>query len=415
MTRRSRVTLFCFSRGCERFAYYILKAALVGFLGVSVGAAQALHLSAFILAMFYCVPLVFGAVLRSPLQQYAAVIIGCIFLSLGFFLLAADVQFMPSILFLAVGAGLARVNLSSVFSSTLAPNGEPLQAEFTWLYLATNVASFMAPLVLAIYPAKYSYAFSTAGVSMIFSALLFTLAASRARTVRIQRSPRKERDDDGRAHGRLLVVIVLTAASILFWLGFEQKGVRLNQFASGHMMPTYIFGRSVSPSLLLSINPFLVLLLCPVFARLWQVLEKRNCDPNPFLKISLGLFFLGVGFAALQIGISRSQTAFVGIIWFVLLYTAHTVGELLLEPVGQDFVLRCAPYQCRALFLAIWDSASAVAIYCGALVAILLGDALWTWLAILAIIASIALWIVTPRLRALLQYESAQPMLAVSE
>lgn len=197
----------------------------------------------------------------------------------------------------------------------------------------------------------------------------------------------------------VIVIVFVTMLSIIFWLGFEQKSGKLNDFATEQMASSTFAGWEFPPSLLLSVNPFLVVVLAPIFAMSWRMLASVGRDPHPLTKMGFGLVALGLGFGALEFGVGSSPSGHVAIHWFLVLYTLHTIGELLLEPIGTDFVARNSPDGCRAFLLAIWDGTSAIALYGGSLVAIYFGASLWTALGVSAVASGVVLLGTTPTLR----------------
>ena len=81
-----------------------------------------------------------------------------------------------------------------------------------------------------------------------------------------------------------------------------------------------------------------------------------EAEPNSPKKFALGMFFLGLGFismvgAALQIGDDANMKAHV--IWLVMAYIFHTMGELCLSPIGLSMVSRLAPLKYTSLLMVI--------------------------------------------------------------
>src|SRR5271157_366823 len=190
-------------------------------------------------------------------------------------------------------------------------------------------------------------------------------------------------------------ILVVTLFSILFWLGFELKSGRLNLDAnSPEVMRQILFGRPFSGIQLQAVNPLVVVALTFAFAWTWQSLARRGRDPEPLTKMSIGLVCLGVGFITLAIGLSLSKP--ISPAWFIWLYIWHSIGELFFEPIGQGFVIANAPDKTKALFLAIWEATTAIALVSGAWASHLLGSQLYTILGIAAIVAGLALSTLRP-------------------
>lgn len=76
------------------------------------------------------------------------------------------------------------------------------------------------------------------------------------------------------------------------------------------------------------------------------------------------MILLGIGFAALAYGSlsipSGAKTASVGMIWLILAYLFHTLGELFISPVGLSYVSKLVPGRMIAIMFGIWYLAIAI-------------------------------------------------------
>ncbi len=99
---------------------------------------------------------------------------------------------------------------------------------------------------------------------------------------------------------RIAVIVIISLFSIVFWMGFEQSGGTLNLFAD-QQVDRQIGGWEMPASLLQSINPLFIILLAPIFARLWIWLSRKSVPLPSFAKQGLGLILLGVGFCVMYL------------------------------------------------------------------------------------------------------------------
>lgn len=110
----------------------------------------------------------------------------------------------------------------------------------------------------------------------------------------------------------------------------------------------------------LILNSLFIIAFAPLFSRWWE--SKYN--PSAAAKYGLGLILLGVGFGALAMGASSiepgAKTAAVSIIWLVLAYLFHTLGELCLSPVALSYVSKLVPGRMIAMMFGIWYIAVAI-------------------------------------------------------
>lgn len=109
------------------------------------------------------------------------------------------------------------------------------------------------------------------------------------------------------------------------------------------------------------LNSLFIILFAPVFSKIWE--SKYN--PSAPIKFALGLILLGAGFGILAFGaMGIEQNAFgVSMIWLILAYLMHTLGELTLSPVGLSYVSKLAPAKLISFMFGIWFTATAVANY----------------------------------------------------
>jgi len=111
------------------------------------------------------------------------------------------------------------------------------------------------------------------------------------------------------------------------------------------------------------LNSFFIIALAPLFSKIWE--SKYN--PSGPIKFALGLILLGGGFALLaygSTGVSQgARTASVSMIWLILAYLLHTMGELCLSPVGLSYVSKLSPPKIVGLMFGVWFIANFIGNY----------------------------------------------------
>ena len=111
------------------------------------------------------------------------------------------------------------------------------------------------------------------------------------------------------------------------------------------------------------LNSLFIILFAPLFSKLWE--SKFN--PPAAIKFAFGLILLGTGFGILAFGASsipqgtESGAVRVSLIWLVLAYLFHTLGELVLSPVGLSYVSKLAPAKLVGLMFGLWFVSNAIA------------------------------------------------------
>ena len=167
---------------------------------------------------------------------------------------------------------------------------------------------------------------------------------------------------------RLIVVGILIMFSLIFWALFEQAGSSLNILTDRGVDRT-IFGWEVPASMFQSLNAGFIFTIAPLFALLWIALAKRNMEPSTPIKFSIGIVLVGLGFLALVYGMKLSEGLQTGVIWIVLIYFLHTLGELCLSPVGLSSVTKLSPQRIVGFMMGMWFFASAAGNYVAGLIA----------------------------------------------
>ncbi|MDC8003025.1 peptide MFS transporter [Aureisphaera galaxeae] len=115
------------------------------------------------------------------------------------------------------------------------------------------------------------------------------------------------------------------------------------------------------------LNSLFIILFAPVFSKIWE--SKFN--PSGPVKFAIGLVLLGIGFAVLSFGAAAipdgAKTASVSMIFLILAYLFHTLGELCISPVGLSYVSKLAPLKLVGLMFGIWFISNFVANLLGGL------------------------------------------------
>jgi POT family proton-dependent oligopeptide transporter len=105
---------------------------------------------------------------------------------------------------------------------------------------------------------------------------------------------------------RMVVILIISLFSIVFWAGFEQSGGTLNLFADEEVSRV-LGGTEIPTSWLQAVNPMFIFLMAPVFAVLWTAIARRRIPFSSYAKQGLGLILLGVAFGVMYLADSMSS------------------------------------------------------------------------------------------------------------
>ena len=105
------------------------------------------------------------------------------------------------------------------------------------------------------------------------------------------------------------------------------------------------------------LNSFFIIVFASFFSKWWE--SKYN--PSAAFKYCFGLILLGLGFGLLAWGSSGiADGAKVSMIWLILAYLLHTLGELCLSPLGLSYVSKLVPARMIAFMFGMWYLAIAI-------------------------------------------------------
>jgi len=113
------------------------------------------------------------------------------------------------------------------------------------------------------------------------------------------------------------------------------------------------------------LNSFFIITFASAFSKFW---DMKILTSGP-LKFALGLLLVGLGFAFLAYGSNGipqgAKTASVSMMWLVLAYLFHSLGELCLSPVGLSYVSKLAPVRLVGVMFGVWFIANFAANWAG--------------------------------------------------
>ena len=108
------------------------------------------------------------------------------------------------------------------------------------------------------------------------------------------------------------------------------------------------------------LNSLFIIVFAPLFAKWWD----SSYNPPASVKYFLGLALLGVGFGFLAFGARNvpagADSASLSIIWLVLAYLFHTLGELCLSPMGLSYLSKLIPARMIAFMFGVYYLAVAI-------------------------------------------------------
>ena len=331
--------------------------------------------------------------------------------------------FFFSLSLIILGVGFLKANISSIVGALYEKEDIRRDSGFTIFYMGINLGSFVATLLCGWLGENYGwgYGFGAAGIGMIFGLITFIYGQKYLMGKAEPKNPEilKKKVFAGisvewliyilsiaslfiiaqmvqrhtvvdwmlRITGaiallmiifysikeekiireRLLALTVLIIFSVVFWALFEQAYTSMNLYAD-RVLDREFLGWTIPGPWFLSLNALFIIIFAPIVASLWVKLGKYN--PNTPVKFALAIILVGLGFGMLVIGANvTADGAKIAMIWLVLAYFLHTMGELCLSPVGLSSVTKLAPQKIVGFMMGVWFLATASSEFIAAVLA----------------------------------------------
>lgn len=412
--------LLFFTEMWERFSYYGMRAILTFYLtakfiegGLEMDEVPAMALYGNFAGLVYFTPLIGGWLADKYLGKRLSITIGGVTMMLGqFTLFAINTQegLYLGLFLLIIGNGFFKPNISTLVGGLYKDGDERRDSAFSIFYMGINLGALFAPIVIGYLTEDYfattnadgsiaygyKYGFLAAGLGMLLGQLIFNLFAQRflgdlgkkpvgkvsAVVDETQLSKNPETGEiltSAQEKQRISVILILLIFATFFWAGFEQAGSSLSlytkNFINREVHIPFFEEFTVPSAWFQSVNPFFIVTLAPLFSIFWGTkLGKSISTP---VKMGIGMIILGIGFwfmlgavyeraANGDINDTANKAA---MMWLILTYFFHTIGELSLSPVGLSVVTKLSPPKLASVLMAVWMLSSSLANIIGGYIA----------------------------------------------
>ena len=393
--------LLFFTEMWERFSYYGMRAILILYLtkklmegGLGMDEKYAMLLYGYFTGFVYFTPLIGGWLADRYLGKRLAVTIGGITMMLGQFTLFglnSMTGLYIGLLLLIIGNGFFKPNISTLVGGLYKDGDSRRDAAFTIFYMGINLGAMIAPLIIGVVTDNmfattnedgsisygYRYGFLVSGIGMLLGQVIFNLlgtkylgdlgtkpvgAVSDTEVAKVQKSINPETGkevDEKDEKQRISVIFILLIFAVFFWAGFEQAGSSLSLYTDKYIDRS-IGSFEIPTSWFQSVNPLFIVTLAPLFTLFWaSPIGRRLTTP---VKMGVGMIILGVGFL-FMIGAVAERSANgdvddvnnkAALMWLIMTYLLHTIGELCISPVGLSVVTKLSPPKLASVLMAVW-------------------------------------------------------------
>lgn len=362
------------NEAAERFSFYGMKAALVIFMtsylhlmgdkpGDPMSSAEANANSHWFVVAVYITPLIGAIISDRFLGKYRTIIWLSIVYCLGHGALAlmgvagaAAWWLVTGLGLIAIGGGGIKPCVSAHVGDQFGVNNNHLLTKvFNWFYFSINLGAVLSNIAIPWLLQWYGphWAFGVPGVLMALATLLFW--CGRSKFVHIPAAGKTFTKELFSSKGMKGIAKLCSIFLFIpmFWALFDQTGS--SWVFQAVDMDRKLFGIELLPSQVQAANPFLILILIPLFTYVIYPLVNRVWRLTPLRKIGTGLFSTVIAFALaalIQEWIDAGQRPSIG--WQLLAYLLLTSAEIMVSIVCLEFAYTQAPKSMKSMVMSLF-------------------------------------------------------------
>ncbi len=321
----------------------------------------------FYTALVYFTPIFGGLVADRLLGRRKTVVVGAVLMAIGHFMMAVEQLFLCALLFLIIGSGAFKPNISTQVGGLYVPGDHRRDRAYSIFYVGINIGAFLAPLVCGTLGEEvgWHYGFAAAGIGMCIGLgiYLYALPLLPADEIHAATAARKEpKQPLSRTEWRAVIaLLVLFVPNTLFWGAYEQIGNTIILWADANTdRSIHLFGVSgqIPTTSFLAFNPFMIFAFTPFIVALWTRQAVRGREPWTISKMTLGCLGLTAAYLIMALAAIISDGVNASWLWLFCFFVVITLGELYLSPVGLSFVTKVAPTRLLSMLMGVWLASS---------------------------------------------------------
>jgi POT family proton-dependent oligopeptide transporter len=341
-------------------------AALKGALEWVFGPLERQPLASLIYGLYtgtaYFTPILGGLLADRLLGQRRTVVIGGVLMAVGHFMMTSEALFLPALLFLILGIGTFKPNISTQVGGLYAADDQRRVAAYSIFYFGINIGAFLAPLVCGSLGEEvgWHYGFGAAGVGMVIALALY-LAGFRSLPEddpALRRPRPRAARVDAHARRRVMALLVLCAPVSLFWATYDQQGNTIVLWAedfTDRSITLIGMQQTIPTTWFLALNPLMIFVLTPLLVRLWGWQRRLHIEPSNVIKLAIGAACIALADLVMAAAAGTTTAdAKAGSGWLLAYFALITIGELHLAPVGLALISRVAPPRRLSMMMGFW-------------------------------------------------------------
>jgi POT family proton-dependent oligopeptide transporter len=323
------------------------KSALEAVYGPLSGQPLASAITGLYAALVFATPILGGLLADRLLGRTRTVILGCVSMTMGHFLMAFEPSFLMALLCLVIGTGCAACLKAQV--GDLYAQGDPRRADAFQLYLlGLSFAVIFSPLVCGYLGEKvaWHWGFGAAGIGMLIG--LATYLSGRRHMPPEFIEARDHRDQkrakltpkEWRTVGLLVLLLPVfafaTVGNMEIYNGYLIWGDQNFELE--------FFGETMPVSWLLSMDAFVSVVCIALSMAFWRWFGRKWREPDEITKAGIGAVIATL--APLILAAASLQAVGghkVGLIWGLSFHIVNDIGFSNIYPVGMALYSRAAP------------------------------------------------------------------------
>jgi len=362
----------------ERFSYYGMRAILTLFLaaaavgenpGMGWSNAETISFYGTYTMLVYVMSIPGGILADKFIGAKKAVMVGGVLLCIGHLTLAfpSMTAFYAGLGFIILGVGCLKPNISTMVGGLYKQGDERRDKGFYIFYIGINLGAFFGAIAVGSVAAAYGWhmGFGLAGIGMFIGQIVYMLGLkylegcgdfigkSDSANNEASKKPLTKIEKD-----RMLVLFLSFLLIIVFWGAFEQAGGLMNLYTE-QKTNRILFGWEVPAAWFQSINAFFIITLGTAVGSFWYWWKMSGKEGSSLFKMAVGVIIMGWGFLFMTLStMEYASTGEAAMIWLVLAYLFHTIGELCASPVALSFITKLAPVKYASFMMGAYFAAT---------------------------------------------------------
>lgn len=337
----------------ERAAYYGMRAVLALFLTdvMLFDEGKSGMVASFFSAGCYLLTLAGGWVSDRYLGKFWTIIIFAFPYLVGYPLLGlthGEMWMYFALVLLAIGSGVIKPNLSPLMGAMYDGKPKELRSQaFSWFYAGINLGGGATSLAVPWIRTHYGFSTAFLATAALMAVALFVFFLGKrfypkhevAMTYNRSKKTAKPVGEERADRAVLVRIVLVFVVIIFFWSVYDQTMSTWVFFAENYMN---LYG--FDPDQFQALNPWLIILLTPIFNAMWKWLKINKATT----KMMIGFLTTAVCMGIMATAGFLASDGKVTSAWIVAAYVVVTLAELCISVVGLEFAFAEAPEHMRS-------------------------------------------------------------------